>query len=308
MNATHIAIGVSCAVIAAFAADLCAGEMVTDESARLDDIRAAATKVKPLHTKLGKPQPGDWLDRHKEPGQTFEQYMKTDANRPGKILTTIYIQPLGEFNRTQQQLIEVTEDLLGRFYGVPVKTLDRIGMDAIPAKARRVHPTWGDKQILTTYVLYDLLKPRRPKDAVAVLALTTADLWPGEGWNFVFGQADLNQRVGVWSLYRNGDPDDSAESYRLCLLRTMKTATHEIGHMFGIQHCTAYECGMCGSNHRTESDLRPLWFCAECEPKVWWACAVDPAKRYQSLIDFAEQQNLDAEARFWKQSLNRLRE
>jgi archaemetzincin len=73
----------------------------------------------------------------------------------------------------------VTEDLLGRFYGVPVKTLDRIGMDAIPAKARRVHPTWGDKQILTTYVLYDLLKPRRPKDAVAVLALTTADLWRG---------------------------------------------------------------------------------------------------------------------------------
>ena len=26
---------------------------------------------------------------------------------------------------------------------------------------------------------------------VAVLALTTSDLWPGEGWNFVFGQASL---------------------------------------------------------------------------------------------------------------------
>src|SRR5262245_53872142 len=59
MNVAHIAIGVACAAIAAFAADLCAGEMVTDESTKLDDIRAAATKVKPLHTKLGKPQPGD---------------------------------------------------------------------------------------------------------------------------------------------------------------------------------------------------------------------------------------------------------
>ena len=256
---------------------------------------------------MDKPQPGEWLAAHKEPGQTFDQYLRSNPNRPGGALTTIYIQPLGELDDTQQQLIEATADLLGSFYGVPVKTLDKIGMDLIPAKARRVHPSWGDKQILTTYVLGDVLKPRRPKDAVAVLALTASDLWPGEGWNFVFGQADLHDRVGVWSIYRNGDPHESEAGYRLCLLRTLKTATHETGHMFGMPHCTAYQCGMNGSNHRDESDRQPLAFCAECEPKIWWACGTDPVKRYRSLVEFAEKQKFEEEARSWKASLESLK-
>jgi archaemetzincin len=160
-------------------------------------------------------------------------------------------------------------------------------------------PTWGDRQILTGYVL-DLLKRRRPADAVAVLGLTTADLWPGEGWNFVFGQASLRDRVGVWSLYRQGDPH---AEYATCLRRTLKTAVHETGHMLGIAHCTAYECGMNGSNHRAEADARPLWFCPEDEMKVWWACRVDPRTRYERLVEFAGAHGLDREARFWEKSL-----
>ena len=189
-------VGALCAVLASCAQR---NESPTaEETPEVSAIRAAAQKIKPLYRKMDKPQPGEWLAAHKEPGQTFDQYLRSNPNRPGGALTTIYIQPLGEFDDTQQQLIEATADLLGSFYGVPVKTLDKIGMDLIPAKARRVHPSWGDKQILTTYVLGDVLKPRRPKDAVAVLALTASDLWPGEGWNFVFGQADLHDRVGVW--------------------------------------------------------------------------------------------------------------
>jgi archaemetzincin len=151
---------------------------------------------------------------------------------------------------------------------------------------------------LTTYVL-DLLKARRPRDAVAVLALTTSDLWPGEGWNFVFGQASLGQRVGVWSLYRMGDP---VKEPIVCLRRTLGTATHETGHMFGIAHCIRYECGMNGSNHREESDRHPLAFCPECEMKVWWACRVDPAARYRRLAALAESHGLKVEARTWSES------
>ncbi len=91
-----------------------------------------------------------------------------------------------------------------------------------------------------------------------MIALTTSDLWPGKGWNFVFGQARLRERVGVWSLYRNGDPDESEGAFRLCLLRTIKTATHETGHMFSLRHCTKYECNMCESNNSEESDRSPM--------------------------------------------------
>jgi archaemetzincin len=273
----------------------------------LDHIRAPADRVKTLYSPKTKPKPGEWLDKHHELGQTFDEYVVSDPNRPTAARTTIYIQPIGEFTKSQQRIVGETADFMSRFFGAPVRSLDPLGLDGIPDSARRVHPSWGDKQILTTHILHDVLEPRRPTDAVAVLALTASDLWPGEGWNFVFGQASLRDRVGVWSLYRNGDPDEGAAAYRLCLERTIKTATHETGHMLGIWHCTAYECCMNGSNNRVESDSRPLEFCFECVQKVWWSCNVDPAKRCAALLEFAEQHKLDDAGAFWKRSLGRLK-
>jgi predicted Zn-dependent protease len=86
--------------------------------------------------------------------------------------------------------------------------------------------------------------------------LTASDLWPGKGWDFVFGQANLRKRVGVWSIYRNGDPAAGEAAYRLCLRRTLATATHETGHILTMKHCTAYACLMNGSNHQAERDSR----------------------------------------------------
>lgn len=92
--------------------------------------------------------------------------------------------------------------------------------------------------------------PDRPDDALAYLALTASDLWPGDGWNFVFGQANLRQRVGVWFIYRNGDPAQGEHAFRLCLRRTLAMATHEAGHVLTMKHCIAFACLMHGSNHR----------------------------------------------------------
>jgi len=140
------------------------------------------------------------------------------------------------------------------------------------------------------------------------LALTAADLWPGKGWNFVFGQASLRDRVGVWSLYRNGDPDKDKASYQLCLKRTIKTAVHETGHMFSILHCTAWECCMNGSNTREESDRHPLWFCPECNAKVCWATRVDPVPRYRKTVEVCKKLGFEEERAFYEKSLARLAE
>ena len=82
--------------------------------------------------------------------------------------------------------------------------------------------------MLTGYILHEILEPERPADALAYLALTASDLWPGQGWNFVFGEANLRQRTGVWSIYRNGDPGQDLTLY---LRRTLGTASHELGHV-----------------------------------------------------------------------------
>jgi len=265
-------------------------------------------KLLPLHRRLGPPKPGDWLASHPEPGQTFMAYKRSRPVRPTRTRRTLYVQPLGEFSDTQRKIIERTARYMGIYFNLPVEVSDDLPLSLVPDEARRIHPTWGDRQVLSTFVLRELLPPRMPKDAVAYIAFTTSDLWPGRGWNFVFGQAMLRQRVGVWSIYRNGDPDQSEAAYQLCLRRTIKTATHETGHMFSMMHCIRYDCNMCGSNHRAESDRRPLWLCPNCLAKLCWCTDTDPAERYEKLIEFARDSGLDKERAFFEKSLAVLRE
>jgi archaemetzincin len=273
--------------------------------ARAAELEAVAKKLAPLFTRLGKPQPGDWLLSHLEPGQTFRQWL---AAKPVNALgerRVLYIQPLGDFTAGQQRVLADTADFMSRYFGLPVKQLPALADTVVPAEARRQHPQWGMKQMLSTYVLDRVLKPRLPKDAAAMIAFTATDLWPGEGWNFVFGQASLQDRVGVWSLYRNGNADKKDE-YALCLLRTVKTAVHETGHMFSIWHCTAWECVMCGSNNREESDRRPLEPCPECLPKLCLATGVEPVARYQKLEEFCRAAELKSDAEFYAKCLKAL--
>ncbi len=262
----------------------------------------------PLHKPLGKPGPHDWLANHEESGETFREYLRSRPVTPDRRRRVIYVQPLGDFTETQRKIVTQTAEFIEAYFDLPVKIREDLPLKLIPANARRKHPSWGMDQILSTYVLEEVLYPRLPKDATAYIAFTPSDLWPGEGWNFVFGQASLSHRVGVWSIYRNGDPDESDEAFRLCLVRTIKTATHETGHMFSMKHCIQYECNMCGSNHRAERDRLPLWLCPHCLAKLCWATKADPKERFEKLIHFCKRNGLDGERQFYEKSLAALRE
>ena len=267
-------------------------------------------RVSPLHKPMAKPRPGDWLSEHDEPGQTFDEYCDADPIRPEldkpRGRNKLYIQPLGALTSTQRKIVALTSDYMMRFFGVDVRISEALSLDVIPDDARRRHPEWGNFQILSTYVLHDVLKPRLPADAVASISFTATDLWPGKGWNFVFGQASLRDRVGVWSINRNGDPDESPASFRLALRRTLKTAVHETGHMFSMQHCTAYQCVMNGSNNREESDRQPLWLCPHCMAKISWAAQLDPVERYARLAAFVAGHGLAEEEAFFRRSAEAL--
>lgn len=265
-------------------------------------MSATIDRLKPLHQKLGEPGPRDWLANHEEPGQSFQQYLKINPVTPTGGRTVIYVQPLGEFTDKQREIVELAAEYLGIYMNRPVKILDDLPLSIIPNKARRTHPQWGVRQILSTHVLNNVLKPRLPNDAAAYIAFTAIDLWPGRGWNFVYGQASLRDRVGVWSIHRNGDPSGGADAFHLSLRRTLKTATHETGHMFSIRHCIAYECNMCGSNHRAESDRHPLYLCPECHAKTCWATAAVPVERYHRLAAFCKKHRLIGEQAFFEKA------
>lgn len=279
-----------------------ASAVAVDES-----LPSKFARLVPLHTRKGPPEPGDWLASHPEPGQTYRQYLAAKPNRVTKDRDVLYVQPLSKFTPVERKVIDRTSEYLDIYFGVEVKVLDTIEPVA-PETAKRKHPRWGMDQLLTTWLLGDVLQPRLPRDATALLGFTSSDLWPGEGWNFVFGMAMLRERVGVWSIYRMGEPEKGEEEFRLCLKRTMKLATHETGHMFSMSHCTLYECNMCGCNGEAEADRNPLDLCPHCLAKLAYATGADPEKRFERLLKFYEKNGFDDDAAFCRKSLDKLRD
>jgi archaemetzincin len=261
----------------------------------MDPYLELERKLRPLAEPLPAPRPGDWLAVHHEPGQAFAEYLDAQPIRRSDKLNTIYFCFVGEFNQAQRRILDLTKDYLALFFDCSVKVSRHVPLAAIPPRARRTHPSWGDPQVLTGYVLHELLEPARPADALAYVALTATDLWPGRGWNFVFGEANLRERTGVWSLYRNGDPGVDEAAFRLCLRRTLGTASHELGHVLTMYHCTAYRCLMNGSNHQKERDARPLNLCPVCLRKLCWNLRVEPVPYLTRLKTFCEQNGLDPE-------------
>jgi archaemetzincin len=264
-----------------------------------DPISASMARIKPLFPRKTPPRSDDWLATHEEPGQTFAQYRAPPRQRIASLYSSIRIVPIGPLSAGQSDVVRTVADLMKPFFGLALSVDVPVPLEDIAADAQRVPYEGARNQFLTTYLLGLLARFRQPTDA-AVVGITAVDLWPGPGWNFVFGQGSLTERVGVWSMARNGDADADPETRHVSLVRTLKTALHETGHLLGIRHCTAYECGMNGSNHSEERDRQPVEFCPECQAKLWWACKLDPVARSQALSEVAQRHALTALAAWWK--------
>lgn len=258
-----------------------------------DPLGGSIERIRPLFAPKRPPQPGDWLIDHDEPGQTYAQYRASVSVPVIERYSALRIVPIGSFTPGEREAFDTTTGFLAPFFGLSLVTDPPVRLEDLPESAQRLAPRTESRQLLTSYLLNEILRRRRqPRDA-AVLGVTAVDLWPGPGWNFVFGQASLSERVGVWSMARNGDADQGAAMRRQCALRTVMTATHETGHMLGIRHCTKFECGMNGSNSVEERDGQPLEFCPECQPKLWWTLKLDPLRRSRALEVVARRHGFD---------------
>jgi archaemetzincin len=244
-------------------------------------LSADASEFEPIP----RPAPHDWLAVHPEPGQIFDEFKASRPNRPNESRRVIYLQPLGEFVADRSPSIEKLRGFATAFFSMEVKALPAVSLDATRFTTRR-NPHTGNLQIFTGDVL-NFLKGRVSADAFCVLAVTMEDLYPEPSWNFVFGQASLRERVGVYSFARY-DPafygEPRVPNYETLLLRrSCKVFAHETSHMFGLAHCTFFNCLMNGSNHLAESDRRPLHLCPVCLRKLQWSIGFDVLERYEAL-------------------------
>ncbi|NND99843.1 MAG: hypothetical protein HKN47_21185 [Pirellulaceae bacterium] len=264
---------------------------------RLDRSLSRALEPTDQFAAIPTPGPSDWLAQHHEPGQTYAQFVQRRPNRPDQKRNKLYFQPLGDFDPANSPDLELLADFARAFFTLDVQILPLIELDSLPIKVR---PRQNQpRQLLSTDVL-TWLESRVAEDAYALLAITMDDLYPEESWNFVFGQASLRNRVGVYSFVRYtpefyGQQSDSNTS-SLILERSCKVLSHETGHMFGIRHCVHFHCLMNGSNHLGESDAQPIHLCPVCLRKLQSSVNFDVQQRYQSLQEFSERARWQGES------------
>lgn len=84
-----------------------------------------------------------------------------------------------------------------------------------------------------------------------------------------------------------GDVDSSPSLLSaLWLGRVCRTASHELGHCFGIDHCVYYACVMQGSASLAEDARQPLHLCPIDLAKLLRATGTTSRQRYIALVNF----------------------
>jgi archaemetzincin len=256
---------------------------------------AKTTKASDLFPPLKYPTGSDWLARHHEAGQTFEAYVKSRPTKLTRRRNRIVIQPVGPFTPTQKKMLGALREHMAIYFQCRVDLFKAV---PLPKKGFRKRPT--GPQYLTKSITDDILLPKLPKDAAVYMGVTCADIYPGPGWNFVFGIAYLRQRVGLQSLaryYPSFWGDAAAKDDGLIVLRrSLKTMTHETAHTFSLPHCTHFQCNINGSNSMPESDRRHIHLCPVCLKKLQWNRRFDVEKRYRELGAFYRKHGLTDEA------------
>ena len=86
---------------------------------------------------------------------------------------------------------------------------------------------------------------------------------------FVFGEAQLDGNCAVISTARLGEEFYGLPPREdLFRERLVKEAAHELGHTFGLRHCSDWRCVMTSSHAVERLDVKGAEFCVACKKPV----------------------------------------
>jgi archaemetzincin len=116
--------------------------------------------------------------------------------------------------------------------------------------------------------LLQQLAARNPKGSRHLVGISEVDLFVPI-LTFVFGEAQLAGHCAIVSLHRlreafyglPADPELERE-------RLMKVTVHELGHTFGLRHCSDWRCVMSSTHSVERMDLKSVEFCPNCRRSI----------------------------------------
>lgn len=171
----------------------------------------------------------------------------------------------------QLGILEIVRDYLQTFFKIPA-TIQQVALQ-LNENLRRGNQYHADSQ-------FTLLEQNRKENSFSI-GFTNQDLY-NSGFNMVFGIGHPFSCEGVFSIYQFMQ----SASDELLIRRLLHIASHEFGHMHGIQHCKNFACCMQGINDISEQDAQPLTFCALDMAKLASLTGDTLASRYQIQLDF----------------------
>jgi len=170
--------------------------------------------------------------------------------------TTLVIQPLGNASA----LVEPVASALATFYDVSVTIAPVV---ALPKRAY-----YRPRGRYRAEILLEVLAELAPAGTERILGLTTVDIStskpPHEDWG-ILGLASVGGQACVLSSFRCHRRSKNPAHART---RLAKTAVHELGHTFGLEHCPSRGCLMEDGGGSVLTTDREKDLCPECRTKL----------------------------------------
>ena len=164
------------------------------------------------------------------------------------------------FGYFEKELLEMVVNDVEREFLLPVKTLDgHLDLSEFYDPARRQYD--GNRLIKEIESMF-------ASDTVKTLGIFNVDLFIPI-LTYIFGQAFLNGRSGIASIYRLNNEHYGIKANKVIFIdRIRKEIIHELGHTFGLIHCRNSNCVMRSSTYVEDIDQKGHQLCNNCRMEL----------------------------------------
>jgi archaemetzincin len=183
--------------------------------------------------------------------------LSENTQRDLPIMPYIYIVPIAT---PAAHWLAPLEQTIAHCFGLPVKRMNcSIDLKITYDPERR--------QYNSSQILVQLIRSA-PADALKILGVVSVDLFIPI-LTYVFGEAQLGGIGALVSMHRlnsrlYGLPDND----QLLRERLNKEAIHELGHTFGLLHCSTPGCVLSASTYVEDIDQKSDQVCHECRSQI----------------------------------------